>query len=637
MKMISNRLEVGINLTIKRSDGRLHLANVRGIDFKNRVVEVEWSEGGEIKGKELFFDELLPYNAEIAFRVPPEVVPQDMDIDEEIKHTPVRVRRCLQYFHRPDGSDLCSLNFVEEVRCGGDNHLSNECDIESSVSDMSLEPAEALQAEPPECTFGLSDVTSNEEKYKVMRPAECSISFVELKTENDFMVEPQIPENLFEQTIPEENIEPSGVEVLQIDKSHIEDPGSSGEPACTLFQETTKQPKRKLQKSANGKRQEAPKTLITKKKTAINKTLNRKVKHVYINEIAEQIIKYRLENPSVFQTVNEIVDRRLTIFIRKRPLSIEEMNSHEIDVMTVTNGTELIVHEPKKKLNLASYIENHSFSFDYIFDTNATNQAVFQATLKPLIESTLQGGHSAFLCFGQTGSGKSYTMGGKFIGKRQVHEEGFYALTASEIFKGISGGTYDLTISVFEVYMTHLFDLLNNRNALQVREDKTHCVHVVGLKAVTIKTYDEALTQIQLASRIRSTRQTTLNNNSSRSHCFLEYNLYHKGTENIHGKCILIDLAGNERASDTQKDGHKSREEGAQINKSLLVLKECIRGMGKDSVHLPFRGSKLTHILRPTILNKNNRISILGTVSPSFSSCNHSLDSLKYCSGFYSF
>lgn len=96
------------------------------------------------------------------------------------------------------------------------------------------------------------------------------------------------------------------------------------------------------------------------------------------------------------------------------------------------------------------------------------------------------------------------------------------------------------------------------------------------------------------------------------------------------GKFSLIDLAGNERGADTFKSNRQTRIEGGDINKSLLALKECIRALGKKKSHRPFRGSKLTQVLRDSFIGEKSRTCMLALISPGVASCEHSLNTLRY-------
>lgn len=123
--------------------------------------------------------------------------------------------------------------------------------------------------------------------------------------------------------------------------------------------------------------------------------------------------------------------------------------------------------------------------------------------------------------------------------------------------------------------------------------------------------------------------QTSANSNSSRSHAVFQIVLKTKD-DNLYGKFSLIDLAGNERGADTKSSNNQTRLEGAEINKSLLSLKECIRAMGMMKDYIPFRGSKLTLVLRDSFTGKNAKTCMIATISPSLLSAENTLNTLRY-------
>lgn len=141
---------------------------------------------------------------------------------------------------------------------------------------------------------------------------------------------------------------------------------------------------------------------------------------------------------------------------------------------------------------------------------------------------------------------------------------------------------------------------------------------------------DEVLKLIQHGNSARTSGQTSANSNSSRSHAVFQIVLRPPGSARIHGKFSFIDLAGNERGADTSSANRQTRMEGAEINKSLLALKECIRALGKQSAHLPFRVSKLTQVLRDSFIGEKSKTCMIAMISPGLSSCEHTLNTLRY-------
>ena len=158
-----------------------------------------------------------------------------------------------------------------------------------------------------------------------------------------------------------------------------------------------------------------------------------------------------------------------------------------------------------------------------------------------------------------------------------------------------------------------MFDLLNAKAKLRVLEDGKQQVQVVGLTERPVECMEDVLKLIQHGNNIRTSGTTSANNHSSRSHAVFQIILRTAApgvpTERwkLYGKFSLIDLAGNERGADTSSSDRNTRMEGAEINKSLLALKECIRALGRKGAHLPFRASKLTQVLRDSFIGEKSK------------------------------
>lgn len=226
-------------------------------------------------------------------------------------------------------------------------------------------------------------------------------------------------------------------------------------------------------------------------------------------------------------------------------------------------------------------------------------------------------------------------MGGHFSGKTQDCTTGIYAMATKDVFMYLRSPKYrplNLTISAsfFEIYSGKVFDLLSEKNKLRVLEDGKQQVQVVGLTERVVDSVDEVLKLIQQGNNTRTSGQTSANANSSRSHAVFQLVLRPAGSVKVHGKFSFIDLAGNERGADTNSANRQTRMEGAEINKSLLALKECIRALGKQNAHLPFRVSKLTQVLRDSFIGEKSKTCMIAMISPGLSSCEHTLNTLRY-------
>uniref|UniRef100_A0A3B3BGZ2 Kinesin-like protein n=1 Tax=Oryzias melastigma TaxID=30732 RepID=A0A3B3BGZ2_ORYME len=315
-----------------------------------------------------------------------------------------------------------------------------------------------------------------------------------------------------------------------------------------------------------------------------------------------------------------------------RPLTTADVDMRlYLDVITIPSKDVVMVHEPKQKVDLTRYLENQTFRFDYAFDDSTTNEMVYRFTARPLVETIFERGMATCFAYGQTGSGKTHTMGGDFSGKNQDCSKGIYALAGKEMshFKP-NYKKLDLQVyaTYFEIYSGKVFDLLNRKAKLRVLEDGKQQVQVVGLQEKEVKGTEDVLKLIEVGNSCRTSGQTSANAHSSRSHAVFQIILRRKGK--MHGKFSLIDLAGNERGADTSSADRQTRLEGAEINKSLLALKECIRALGRNKPHTPFRASKLTQVLRDSFIGENSRTCMIATISPGMTSCENTLNTLRY-------
>ncbi|CAG9863338.1 unnamed protein product [Phyllotreta striolata] len=330
---------------------------------------------------------------------------------------------------------------------------------------------------------------------------------------------------------------------------------------------------------------------------------------------------------------DKIEDHLITVAVRKRPLNNSDLLKKEIDIVTIPSKNQLIVHEPKFKVDLTKYLDNHVFTFDYTFNEACDNDIVYKYTAQPLLQTVFEGGIATCFAYGQTGSGKTFTMSGNF---NDPNDKGIYALTASDIFNEIHSPKYSqlnlmVSCSFFEIYVKKVSDLLNNKQTLKILEDDKHQVQIVGLTEKAVSSVGEVLQLIKMGSDERASGQTSANSNSSRSHAVFQ--IYLRSSSNVkklHGKFSLIDLAGNERGADTFSSSKITRIEGSEINQSLLSLKECIRALGRKGAHLPFRGSKLTQVLRDSFIGANAKTCMIAMVSPGVSSCENTLNTLRY-------
>ena len=143
-----------------------------------------------------------------------------------------------------------------------------------------------------------------------------------------------------------------------------------------------------------------------------------------------------------------------------------------------------------------------------------------------------------------------------------------------------------------------------------------------------VESVEQLMGVISFGLSVRTTGVTGANLDSSRSHGILQITMRNEKGQNT-GKISFIDLAGSERGADTMDQNKQTRMDGAEINKSLLALKECIRALDQDKKHTPFRGSKLTLVLKDSFIG-NCKTLMIANLSPAASCCEHTLNTLRY-------
>ena len=322
---------------------------------------------------------------------------------------------------------------------------------------------------------------------------------------------------------------------------------------------------------------------------------------------------------------------KIRVIVRKRPANHREYAQNDIDIISTKNKNTIIVKELKNKFDLTKYIEEHKFTFDRTYDENSSNQLIYNEMLKPMIEAAFNKTKISCFAYGQTGSGKTYTM----LGNNHIKNDkgpqvpGLYLLSCIDLFNFLKQRpNLELWVSFYEIYCNKLFDLLNNKNILQAREDGKGNICIVGLLEKQTKNIEELLDIIDFGLNSRTVGITGANLDSSRSHAILQINIKTKEKE-IYSKISFIDLAGSERAVDTIDTNKKTKIDGAEINKSLLALKECIRALDLEKRHKPFRGSKLTLVLRDSFMG-NCPTLMIANISPCLSCSEHTLNTLRY-------
>lgn len=284
-----------------------------------------------------------------------------------------------------------------------------------------------------------------------------------------------------------------------------------------------------------------------------------------------------------------------------------------------------------------SRIREHRFVFDRLFDEDSSQYQVYNNTTRPLLDSVLDGYNATVFAYGATGCGKTHTISGT------PENPGVIFLTMKELYEKIESLSdtkiFDVSLSYLEIYNETIRDLLNPATLcknLVIREDANNKISVANLSSHRPHSVEEVMELIVQGNKNRTSSPTEANATSSRSHAVLQINVIQKGRtgditeEHTFATLSIIDLAGSERAAATKNRGARLNE-GANINKSLLALGNCINALcdPRRRNHVPYRDSKLTRLLKFS-LGGNCKTVMIVCVSPSSQHYDETLNTLKY-------
>ncbi|KAG5242955.1 kinesin motor family protein [Salix suchowensis] len=333
------------------------------------------------------------------------------------------------------------------------------------------------------------------------------------------------------------------------------------------------------------------------------------------------------------------------VLLRCRPLSDEEQRTNVAKVIAC--------NEHKREVTVLHSIANKQvdrvFTFDKVFGPKAQQRSIYDQAIAPIVDEVLEGFNCTVFAYGQTGTGKTYTMEG---GKRNKGgdlpaEAGVIPRAIRQIFDTLEAQNADYSIKVtfLELYNEEITDLLaqedpsrnvedRQKKPISLMEDGKGCVVVRGLEEEAVYSANEIYTLLERGAAKRRTADTLLNKRSSRSHSVFSITIHVKeaavGEEELIkcGKLNLVDLAGSENISRSGAREGRAREAG-EINKSLLTLGRVINALVEHSAHIPYRDSKLTRLLRDS-LGGRTKTCIIATISPSAHALEETLSTLDY-------
>ncbi|CAO2832711.1 unnamed protein product [Amaranthus hypochondriacus] len=314
--------------------------------------------------------------------------------------------------------------------------------------------------------------------------------------------------------------------------------------------------------------------------------------------------------------LNKILDIKgsIRVFCRIRPLLWNTIRKND-DPFVVDMDKVIVKSAGSKK----------EFEFDKVFSQSSTQEDVF-VEVEPILRSALDGHNVCIFAYGQTGTGKTFTMEGA------NDQPGIVPRALKELFQQASlhsTGSVTFSMSMLEVYMGNLKDLLAPKPArrayepvlrcnLNVQVDPKGMVEIEGLTEVPIVDFSKANWWYSKGRRARATSSTNVNNVSSRSHCLTRITIAHHGdtpeSQTRISKLWMVDLGGSERLLKTGATG-LTLDEGRAINLSLSALGDVIASLRRRRNHVPYRNSKLTQILRDSLGN-DSKVLMIVHISP---------------------
>ncbi|XP_004855064.1 kinesin-like protein KIF21A isoform X1 [Heterocephalus glaber] len=358
-------------------------------------------------------------------------------------------------------------------------------------------------------------------------------------------------------------------------------------------------------------------------------------------------------------------DSSVRVAVRIRPqLAKEKIEGCHICTL-VTPG------EPQVYLG-----KDKAFTFDYVFDIDSQQEQIYIQCIEKLIEGCFEGYNATVFAYGQTGAGKTYTMGTGFDVNITEEEQGIISRAVKHLFKsieekkhtaiknGLPPPDFKVNAQFLELYNEEVLDLFdttrdmdakNKKSNVRIHEDSTGGIYTVGVTTRTVNTESEMMQCLKLGALSRTTASTQMNVQSSRSHAIFTIHVCQtrvcpqvdaeNSTDNkmisessqmnefetLTAKFHFVDLAGSERLKRTGATGERAKE-GISINCGLLALGNVISALGdksKRATHVPYRDSKLTRLLQDS-LGGNSQTIMIACVSPSDRDFMETLNTLKY-------
>ncbi|CAL8070419.1 unnamed protein product [Orchesella dallaii] len=332
--------------------------------------------------------------------------------------------------------------------------------------------------------------------------------------------------------------------------------------------------------------------------------------------------------------IHSAPSENIKVAVRCRPISRKEEESTCRIVVDIDTSSKTVTVFPSE----LSSDQPKSFSFDHVFPPTASQDEVYNAIASPIVQNVLDGYNGTIFAYGQTGTGKTFTMEGD---KDVPHLKGIIPKSFAQIYKSISEAgdeqSFLVRCSYLEIYNENIIDLLSKDQGkfLELKENKDREVYVKDLSTPVVVDADDMDRVMRVGNKNRTVASTRMNSISSRSHAI--FSIYVECSTDAGptkesflrmGKLNLVDLAGSERVSKTHVTGDRLKE-ATKINLSLSSLGNVISALVDGSSHIPYRNSKLTRLLQDS-LGGNSKTVMVATVGPADYNLDETVNTLRY-------
>ena len=309
-------------------------------------------------------------------------------------------------------------------------------------------------------------------------------------------------------------------------------------------------------------------------------------------------------------------------------ICITPSSENSVKILTESVGVDTGKESKKNSENF------QTFTYDGVFSAETEQEKIFEIVAKPLINSALEGINGTLFCYGQTASGKTYTMEG-------IHNDnklmGVIPRMMQYVFYLIEQANSDIEYSVkcqyYQIYNEKIQDLLDIRKKdLAIREDKNKGIWVEDCTEIYVSSQEEMYAVFKEGSNNRTVSATNMNKGSSRSHSLFVVTLFQRNTitgSSKTGRIYFVDLAGSEKMAKTGIEGGTGLKEAQNINKSLMTLGMVINSLTEGAKHIPYRDSKLTRVLQES-LGGNSMTNLVITCSPNFMNQSETMSTLRF-------